>query len=207
MPYSLNASTDSCYEGTTCLINKLGICDEKILAETEAAYTLAKASYLELHPLSGQYDFAHYCAIHKFLFGDLYEWAGEVRTVDLSKKGTSFAAAAEIKQCANACFARAAEINYAALSRGELVEEIADFYSTLNMIHPFREGNGRAQRVYFAQWIRHIGFDIDFGEIDPDIFMIATIHAAQGMKDDLIALFDKALIEPQQTNDFQQTML
>lgn len=205
MAYSLDASTDSCYEGTTCLMNKLGIRDEKLLSETEAAYTLAKASYLGLHPLPGNYNFAHYCAIHKFLFEDLYDWAGQVRTVDISKKGTSFVPAAEIEGCANACFAHAAQVNYAALNRRSCAEQLADFYGTLNMIHPFREGNGRTQRVYFAQWVRHIGFDIDFAEVDPDYFMIATIRSAQGVMDDLVSLFENTLIEPQRKNDVQQT--
>lgn len=104
MAYSIDSSSDSCYEGTTCLINKLDIRDEALLSQTESAYTLAKASYLELHPLSGNFDLAHYRDIHRFLFSDLYEWAGELRQIDLSKKGTSFVLAAEIEQCANAYF-------------------------------------------------------------------------------------------------------
>ena len=86
MAYSMEASSDSCYEGTTCLINKLDIHDEKLLAETESAYVLAKASYLDLHPIQGDFDFAHYCEIHRFLFRDLYEWAGRPRKADISKK-------------------------------------------------------------------------------------------------------------------------
>ena len=58
MAYSIDSSSDSCYEGTTCLINKLGIQDEALLSQTESAYTLAKVSYLELHPLSGNFDFS-----------------------------------------------------------------------------------------------------------------------------------------------------
>ncbi len=64
MAYSIDASSDSCYEGTTCLINKLGIRDEALLARTESAYVLANASYLELHPLPGEFDLVHYQSIH-----------------------------------------------------------------------------------------------------------------------------------------------
>lgn len=143
MAYSIEASSDSCYEGTTCLINKLGIKDEALLARTESAYVLAKASYLELHSLPGKFDLAHYQSIHHFLFSDLYEWAGELRKVDLSKKGTAFVRAAEIEQCADAYFSRASQINFSALTEEQAAAELADLYSTLNMIHPFREGNGR----------------------------------------------------------------
>lgn len=198
MAYSIDSSTEDCYEGTTCLINKLGIRDEKLLEETEGAYTLGKASLLELQPLEGSFDFAHYKRIHYFLFCDLYEWAGKVRTVNLSKKGTAFVPADEIEQCAEACFSRMAQIDFSALSRKEAVAEIADFYNTLNMLHPFREGNGRTQRIFFTQWIRHLGYDIDLSQMDADVLMIATIHGAQGVLDDLLSFFDEMLIEPRQ---------
>lgn len=85
MPYNLNASSDSCYEGTTCLINKLGIKDEKQLEQIEAQISFAKAVLLEGNPISGDFGFAHFKKIHEFLFSDLYSWAGSVRTVDISK--------------------------------------------------------------------------------------------------------------------------
>ena len=193
MSYSIEASSDGCYEGTTCLINKLNIRDEELLKKTESAITLAKISYLNLNPLPGAYDFAHYRAIHRFLFEDLYEWAGELRTANLSKKGTAFMAADRIEAAANACFDRIAKLDFAAMERGERIEELADFYSTLNMIHPFREGNGRTQRLYFTQWLRHLGYDVDFSRVDPDVFLFATIHAAQGILDDLKGIFEELL--------------
>lgn len=204
MAYSIEASFDGCYEGPTCLINKLGIRDEALLARTESAYTLAKASYLELHPLEGDFNLAHYQSIHRFLFSDLYEWAGELRRVNLSKKGTVFVPAADIEQCANAYFSRASQIDFSALDRRETAVEFADLYSTLNMIHPFREGNGRVQRIFFRQWASHLGFNIDFSNIDTDWFMIATIHAAQGVMDDLVELFDE-LLEPTQEMNIDLT--
>ena len=60
MAYSIDAITDGCYPGTTCLINKLGIQDESVLAETEAAVVLGKASLLDQQPIQGEIDFDHY---------------------------------------------------------------------------------------------------------------------------------------------------
>jgi len=60
MGYSIDAITEDCYEGTSCLINKLGIKDDKKLKEFEAAVTLAKASELETQPISDAYDVEHY---------------------------------------------------------------------------------------------------------------------------------------------------
>lgn len=196
MAYQIDASSDGCYEGTTCLVNKLGIRDEALLAQAESAFTLAKASYLELHPLAGNFDFAHYRSVHRFLFCDLYEWAGELRQVDLSKKGTVFVPVADIERCADAYFSRTAQLDFSALSKRETAIELADLYGTLNMIHPFREGNGRVQRIYFRQWANHVGFDIDFSTIDADRFMIAVIFAAQGVMDELVKIFDE-LLEPE----------
>mgnify|MGYP006053083453 CR=1 FL=1 len=91
MGYSLNASADNCYKGTTCLINKFDIRDEKLLAETEADITFMKSVMLYNNPIEGCFDFEHYKAIHRFLFCDIYDWAGEIRTVNIAKKGTAFA--------------------------------------------------------------------------------------------------------------------
>ena len=90
MAYSLNPSSANCYEGTTCLINKLGIKDEKRLSELEAQITFAKAVLLEEAPIEGNFDFEHFKKIHEFLLCDLYEWAGQIRTVDISKKENEF---------------------------------------------------------------------------------------------------------------------
>ncbi len=96
MSYSIDSITDDCYEGTTCLVNKFGIKNEKQLSEIEADITFAKTSKLEEIPLKGNFDLEHYKSIHKFLFEDLYSWAGELRKINISKKGTNFANADEL---------------------------------------------------------------------------------------------------------------
>ena len=197
MAYSIDSTTDGCYPGTTCLVNKLGIQDELALAETEAAVVLGKASLLDQQPIPGVFDFDHYKRIHQFLFCDLYDWAGQIRTINLSKKGTAFVPAAEIELCAVACFKRLAEFSGEGMSHRELAEEVADFYHTVNMLHPFREGNGRTQRIFFTQWIRSLGYDFDLSSVDPDAFMIATIYAAQGVMDQLADFFEQMIEQPQ----------
>ena len=197
MAYSIDSTTDGCYPGTTCLVNKLGIQDELALAETEAAVVLGKASLLDQQPIPGVFDFDHYKRIHQFLFCDLYDWAGQIRTINLSKKGTAFVPAAEIESCAVACFKRLAEFSGEGMSHRELAEEVADFYHTVNMLHPFREGNGRTQRIFFTQWIRSLGYDFDLSSVDPDAFMIATIYAAQGVTDQLADFFEQMIEQPQ----------
>ena len=198
MAYSLNPSSANCYEGTTCLINKLGIKDEKKLAEIEAQITFAKAVMLEATPLEGNFDFAHFKKIHEFLLCDLYEWAGQIRTVDISKKRTKFLTAASIDKIATQCFSKIADGYLDDLSFEDFAKRIAEFYNDVNHIHPFREGNGRVQRIYFTQLIRHYGYDINFSEVDTDELMIATIQASQGVMDFLIAFFKEAIVVPEE---------
>lgn len=206
MAYSIAASSDHCYEGTSCLINKLSIRDEKKLAEVEAAIVLGKTTLLDQHPIQGDFDLDHYKRIHQFLFCDLYDWAGQLREVNLSKKGTAFVPVEEIEPCATACFKRLREFQAEGLSYHELAEGVADFYHTINMLHPFREGNGRAQRVFFSQWIQHIGFQLDLTTVDSDEFIFATIQAAQGVMDQLVDCFDRAIQPPQLQIDMEITV-
>ena len=173
MSYSIDAITDGCYENTTCLINKFDIRDEDKLKKVEADITFAKATILESNPISNKFDLEHYKAIHRFLFEDIYDWAGSFRTVDMSKKGTGFCSADQLDDVARNCFSRLAENNlFSDLDRDEFVDAIVDFYCATNMLHPFREGNGRTQRIFISQLIHHNGYDFDFSDIDSDDLMI-----------------------------------
>ena len=135
MPYDIEASSDGCYEGTTCLINKLDIRDEEELASVEAALTLANIGLLEQEPLEGRFDFAHYRAIHKFLFGELYDWAGEIRTVNLAKKGTQFVPANEIESVGRAIFERLAAMNFFCDDGfAAFIQHITEFYCDTNLV-------------------------------------------------------------------------
>ena len=196
MAYSLNPSSDNCYEGTTCLVNKLGIRDEKRLSEVEAQITFAKAVMLEETPIDDDFGFEHFKKIHEFLLCDLYEWAGQVRTVDISKKRTKFLDASSIESIGTKCFAKVKDGYFEDLPFDEFVKRIAEFYNDVNYIHPFREGNGRTQRIYFTQLIRHYGYDINFADVDTDELMIATIQASSGVLDFLVEFFENSIIIP-----------
>ena len=104
MSYTLDPLQANCYPGTTVLINKLDIRDEWVLSQVEADLTKLRISQWELNPLADTFDFAHYKAVHTYLFGDLYDWAGQIRTVNLSKKGTNFCLADQIESRAAAIF-------------------------------------------------------------------------------------------------------
>ncbi len=194
MSYSIDTLQSDCYEGTSCLINKFDIKDEVILKELETTITLNKITEYSLNPLFYSFDVQHYKSIHRYLFGDIYDWAGEYRTVDMSKKGTNFAKAESVEKLMSNCFKRLNDKNlFQGLKFDDSVDEFVDFYCVTNMIHPFREGNGRTQRLFLTQLINKNGYDIDFSEIDTDELMIATIQSANGIIDYLKDIFKYAI--------------
>jgi len=194
MGYSIEAASADCYPGTVVLKNKFDIQDEAKLNEVESVLVSARYAEWEKAPRADSFDFEHYKAIHRYLFSDLYEWAGEVRTINISKKGTSFLPAEEIERQAGLVFRRLRECNcYRGLSHQSFVEELVDFYCATNYLHPFREGNGRTQRVFLTQLIRSAGYDISFAEVDTDLLMLATIQAAQGVTDLLTQLLGDSI--------------
>ena len=160
----------------------------------ETLITTAKCQELEISPIVGDFGFDHYKAIHKYIFEDLYDWAGKVRTASISKKGTVFTLPESIEPLADRIFTGLQKNNcYIGYDNDRYIDSIVDFYCRTNMLHPFREGNGRTQRVFLTQLIRHSGHDINFSTIDTDELMIATIQSANGIVDYLRNLFKESI--------------
>ena len=181
MPYSLESLSDGCYETTTVLINKFDIRDENQLNALEQSITsvlIAKAS-IEI-PFENV-DFEFYKSLHKFVFSDIYGWAGEIRKVNISKKGTNFCPVEKIEENGLRIFNNLHKSNFLKdLESDEFTDKFVELYCELNYLHPFREGNGRIQRLFLSMLLNHNGKKIDFTEIDEDLFMIATIKSISG---------------------------
>lgn len=181
MPYSLDAMQDDCYENSTVLINKFDIRDDKQLAIMEQGLTSIQITKALTEIPFENVDFEFYKALHKFVFADIYEWAGKIRTVDLSKKGTVFCSAEKINERGAALFNRLKQNNYLKNFDGdEFISEFTGLYCDLNYLHPFREGNGRIQRLFLSLLVSDMGKELDFSEIDTDLLMIATIKSVSG---------------------------
>ncbi len=191
MAYSVNSSTDSCYPGTSVLINKLGLKNQEALDAVESVAVALHSAEIESEASDIPFSFDFYCNLHKRLFGDVYEWAGELRTIDISKKGTVFYSADSLADLGKAKFARLQSMNeFQGLGRAELIDELTDFYHGMNMLHPFREGNGRTQRLFFTLLLHRLGYRINFAECDTEELMMATIYAAQGITTPLRNFFE-----------------
>lgn len=184
MGYSIDPLADQCYPGTSVLINKFDIRDEAKLDQVETVLVSTRSAEWAAAPQTNSFDFSHYKMIHRFLFSDLYDWAGQIRTVNISKKGTVFCATEQIETQAAKIFGRLKKMGFfSGLSHSSFVEEIVDFYCATNQLHPFREGNGRTQRAFLSQLIQNAGYALNWSAVDSDLLIIATIQAAQGVQD------------------------
>ena len=146
---------------TGVLKNRLGITDEPTLAQTEAQFVAERARELTHQPISGAFDLPHLQAIHRHLFGDLYDWAGHLRTVDLTKDTNRFAHHAHLERAAAPIFRDLAQENHLrGLEPAAWSRRAAHYLAELNALHPFRDGNGRALRALFSQVAHDSGYTI-----------------------------------------------
>ena len=104
MGYSIDPISTNCYSSTTALINKFNIREEERLNEVESVLASARYGAWLSTPKVETFDFDHYKVIHHFLFSDLYDWAGEMRTVNISKKSAQFASVEQIERQATKIF-------------------------------------------------------------------------------------------------------
>lgn len=179
--YSLEGTQKDCYPDTTVLINKLDIRNQKMLNVAELRIVISMTMKIEKEIKFNNVDFNFYKNLHKQLFDDLYEWAGTVRNINISKKGTVFCNSDDIERIGKLKFDRLKSLNFLKNTpKDQFLDELTELYHDLNMLHPFREGNGRTLRLFITLLVRNAGYNLNFSECDSDMLMIATIKAAQG---------------------------
>lgn len=181
MSYSIDTLTDDCYENTTVLINKLNIRNQKQLDEFEADFVNIQMIDI-LHTTKFEnVDFEFYKNLHYNVFSDIYAWAGKTRSVNISKKGTNFCKYDKIEENGQRIFSALKKQNYFKNTDDNTFAELfTELYCELNMLHPFREGNGRIQRLFLTMLADYSEKKLDFSLIDPDLLMIATIKSVSG---------------------------
>lgn len=153
---------------TGILRNLVGATTSEQLREAET--NVASMAELELENIPRSNNLGELRAIHRALFGKIYDWAGEIRTVDI-KKGSEefFLFQFQIPKGADFVFSELAkEQGLNGLNRKDFAKRLAYFYEQLNFIHPFREGNGRAQRVFWNRVAMDAGYFIDWSQVVGD---------------------------------------
>ena len=165
-----------CYPDSSVLKNKLNIENEKALNEAEREITAIKTLELIDKPLKGELDFDYIKRLHKHLFSDIYDWAGELRKTDISK-GNIF--------CQHELIEINAEVLFNELKAENYLEGLDK-----NTIHPFREGNGRVQRLFIRELASRVDYLVNFDGITTEEMIQAsdkTFHHDYEMMEDLLA--------------------
>ena len=172
------------------LRNRLGITDAGELRHVEAALTASRIYDLIRSPIPGAYDLAHLRAFHRQIFQDLYDWAGELRTVSIGR-GRLFSLPQHLEADAGELFGWLARAEYLrGRDRDAFVDELTELYADLNALHPFRDGNGRTQRAFLGQLAVDAGHPIHWAAMDPAENNAASKAAQAGDNDALRALLD-----------------
>lgn len=167
-----------CYKGSTVLKNLAGLRRQERLDIFEHESALARAT----EPLpDGYLDAAHYRAIHHHLFQDVYGWAGEYRTVRISKGASMFCFPENIPQEMDRLFGQLSRDAYLhGLGPEAFASRAAHVIAELNAVHPFREGNGRTQLTFLALLAEQAGHTLDFERLKPEAFLTALIASFMG---------------------------
>ena len=176
--YECEQDNSYCYQDSCILRNKLGIKNEEQLEEAERNITALRILQLKTGELRGEPNFKYLCKIHKHIFGDIYSWAGKIRTVDISK-GNMFCNSQFILENAEDIFNRLKKENYLQDYKdvNKMSERLAYYLSEINALHPFREGNGRAQREFIIVLARRAGYVVDFSKVSQEEMIQASEKA------------------------------
>ena len=167
-----------CYPNTNVLINKLNIKDGSVLAKYEAKITAAKSLALRQKGITGNFDIEHFKEIHRYLFEDIYPFAGKLRDENISKGEFRFAGFEYIEQELKRLLMELKEENYLeGLKKEDLAKRLAYYLSELNVLHPFREGNGRTTREFIRQLALKNGYKLNLGKVLPQEMLKASIES------------------------------
>jgi cell filamentation protein len=177
----MTESTDPyLYPGTDVLKNLRDIRDHDILARFEAEETSRRIIELINSPVRRSFGTAGLKAIHKRIFQDVYAWAGQFRTVNISKGSHFFGAAAFLEPALNGLLQKLFAGNYLqGVSPNVFASRAGFFLGEINAAHPFREGNGRTQREFIRELGLHAGFEIDWSRITRDQMTAASRESFQ----------------------------
>ena len=165
-----------CYPDSLVLINRYNIRDSKQLEEAERSVTALTVQNIRLSHPPFSLDTLH--DIHRTLFAELYAWAGEIRDIAISKGNTRFCQPIFITREAARLFKKMESESWLhGLTHSEFCKKMSWYYGELNIIHPYREGNGRSLRVLFEHIALNADFLIDWTGLNVDDWLAANIAA------------------------------
>ena len=168
------AGSRYCYRDTSVLKNRFGLRDAGQLKKVEADISAVRQSDLLEHPIAGHFSSNHLCAIHRYLFSDVYPFAGQFRREDIMKGTTRFLIHSQISEKLKELLKELHSEKVLKNTHGDVFFQRAGYYfAELNYIHPFREGNGRATREFMRQMFLLSSYEVDWGAVPVEQFLHA----------------------------------
>lgn len=198
---ALSYQSKYCYPESSVLINKYDIQDQKTLDKIERNVTALMLVKLQTKPLPSPkelFSVNYFIDLHRQVFEHLYPFAGKIRSENITKGNTPFCRPEFIYKYLNMLFDKIFDDIKKIKSKEDIIVFLSYYYSELNVVHPFREGNGRIMREYLRQVVvfinKNLGFDyeLDFSNVteeDKNNLMNGSIMSAMNGNLELLNKF------------------
>lgn len=183
--YEVYTTTQSiyCYPNVNVLKNKLNITDNKLLKQAEEEITLIKQMELLKNPINGHFTKTHLMNIHRFIFEDIYPFAGKIRREQIAKADTMFYPPNLIDRELNKVFEKIKQDEFfKEIDSDKIFDNLAYVMAELNIIHPFREGNGRTIREFIRLMAKRCGYNLNWGNASKNEILNASIASVDNYK-------------------------
>ena len=187
--YTYEKNADYCYKDTDVLINKLNITNDEDLFNAERELVSLRTYELNANPLKGNFDFEYLKDIHRYLFQDVYRWAGDIRNCNIAKQDL-FCLVEHIESYGSDVFNKLKNAKYFIDYDNETtVDKIVELFADINALHPFREGNGRSQRVFIESLAKINGIYLDLTNVSKMDMIVASHKSINGDYEKLKDMF------------------
>lgn len=155
-------------DNSNVLKNRLGITDENALDKAESMMVRTRMALLYNSGFS-EFSTTGICKLHKILFGDVYDWAGKYREINIQKcerilvgKSVWYSNWDTIDKDLNKIWKKINAVDWQSLNREDFAKKIAKLFSAIWQVHPFREGNTRTTVMMIALFVEHYGYYFDY---------------------------------------------
>ena len=179
-----------CYKDTNILVNKFQINDQEKLYELERKLVIAKLYELRQNNNILDFSVEHFMGIHRFLFEDIYPFAGLFRTENIAKGNFSFAEWRYLDTELERILNELKQEEFDKLNKIEFTKRLAYYMAELNVLHPFREGNGRTIREFIRQLAYKNNYLLDLTNMNPKEMLDACIKSVLDTNDLEKMLYD-----------------
>ncbi|MCL2566645.1 MAG: Fic family protein [Alphaproteobacteria bacterium] len=178
MKYAAHNDPYTYKDAPDVLINKFNIKNAKELEKMEQILVFMKAADIDKYP-KGDYSLKHFQKLHKYFFEELYDWAGKIRQITIQKGVTLFCNPMFIESAYNDFYKQMKKDNFLKnIKEEDLYKSLALYHGELNIIHPFREGNGRTTRAFLSLMVKDShNIELDYDKVNKEHIIKASIDS------------------------------